>query len=131
MNRTVKGGHVLVLGSENPWVEACVLAAGAKRVTTLEYGKIHSRHPRVGTVTPAEAFDLFQRGRLGPFDAVVTFSSVEHSGLGRYGDDLNPFGDLQAIAKAWCICREGGQMLLGVGNGHDGLTPALVPRADR
>ena len=34
--------------------------------------------------------NIFLKGELGPFDAVVTFSSVEHSGLGRYGDGLNP-----------------------------------------
>ena len=32
------------------------------------------------------------------YDCVASFSSVEHSGLGRYGDELNPFGDLQASA---------------------------------
>ena len=37
------------------------------------------------------------------FDAVVTFSSIEHSGLGRYGDSLNPWGDLIASAQAWWI----------------------------
>ena len=35
------------------------------------------------------------------FDAVVSFSSIEHSGLGRYGDALNPWGDLIASAQAW------------------------------
>ena len=35
------------------------------------------------------------------FDAVVSFSSIEHSGLGRYGDALNPWGDLIAAAQAW------------------------------
>ena len=34
------------------------------------------------------------------FDAVVTFSSVEHSGLGRYFDMINPWGDLLTMAKA-------------------------------
>jgi hypothetical protein len=41
----VPGGHVLVIGSERPWVEACVLHAGARAVTTLEFGKVHSAHP--------------------------------------------------------------------------------------
>jgi len=31
----VKGKHVLVIGSENPWIEALILEAGADRVTTL------------------------------------------------------------------------------------------------
>jgi hypothetical protein len=90
------------------------LSAGASHVTTLEYGAIVSRHPRVSTLTPDEARIAFVNGNLPVFDVIVTYSSVEHSGLGRYGDQLNPWGDLQAIARAWCICKEGGYLLLGV-----------------
>jgi hypothetical protein len=110
----IKGGRVLVVGSENPWVEACCLSAGASHVTTLEYGAIVSRHPRVSTLTPDEARIAYVNESLPVFDVIVTYSSVEHSGLGRYGDQLNPWGDLQAVARAWCICKEGGYLLLGV-----------------
>ncbi|KAJ1487113.1 hypothetical protein T484DRAFT_1787720 [Baffinella frigidus] len=50
---------------------------------------------------PAEAREAFANGTMPSFDAVVSFSSVEHTGLGRYGDALNPWGDLQTIARAW------------------------------
>ena len=43
----VNGKQVLVVGSETPWVEAIVLAVGAKSVTTLEYNEIVSTHPQV------------------------------------------------------------------------------------
>ena len=43
----VIGKQVLVVGSETPWVEAIVLAVGAKNVTTMEYNKIVSTHPQV------------------------------------------------------------------------------------
>jgi hypothetical protein len=43
--------------------------------------------------------------------SIVTFSSVEHSGLGRYGDALNPWGDIIAIARAWCVTKQGGALL--------------------
>ena len=43
----VKDKRVLVVGSETPWVEAIVLAVGAKHVTTLEYNEIISTHPQV------------------------------------------------------------------------------------
>lgn len=110
----LKGGHVLVFGSEKPWIEACILRAGARYVTTIEYGTILSEHPRVLTLTPHDARHAYLNGSLPVFDAVVTYSSVEHSGLGRYGDQLNPWGDLQAVARAWCACKPGGAMLLGV-----------------
>lgn len=48
------------------------------------------------------------------FDAVISYSSVEHSGLGRYGDAMNPWGDRQAIARAWCMTKPGGRIALGL-----------------
>ena len=114
----LSGASVLVIGSEIPWVEACVLDAGASLVTTLEYGEIISEHPRVKTVTPSQF-----RARYSEyneiFDAVVTFSSVEHSGLGRYGDAMNPWGDRQAIARAWCASKPGARLLTAVMTGVD------------
>ena len=117
----VRDGRVLVIGSENPWVEACVLEAGASSVVTLEYGKITSLHPSVATLTPSEFKNDHLRGKLGLFDAIVTFSSVEHSGLGRYGDALNPWGDVLEIARAHCVCKRGGSLVVAVMYGSDEL----------
>ena len=110
----IKDGRVLVIGSENPWVEACVLEAGAKEVVTLEYGRIKSEHPQVKTMIPYEFRMSFLNNTLGEFDAIVTFSSVEHSGLGRYGDALNPWGDIIAIARSWCVAKQGASLTIGV-----------------
>jgi hypothetical protein len=116
---SIRGGHVLVVGSENPWVEACALHAGARLVTTPEYGEITSLHPSVKTMKPSEARGAFASGTMPMFDAVVTFSSMEHSGLGRYGDGLNPWGDLQGIARTWYVTRPGGELFLAVPVGPD------------
>jgi len=116
----LKSGNVLVIGSEIPWVEACVLSSGAKHITTLEYGEIVSEHPNVSTMKPSDFrahMDLF----MGHFDAVVSFSSVEHSGLGRYGDEFNPWGDRQAVARAWCASKKGAELLLAVPVGNDAI----------
>ena len=112
--------RVLVIGSENPWVEACVLAAGSTDVTTLEYGRIDSRHPYVKTITPPEIRERYN-DLMETFDVIVTFSSVEHAGLGRYGDALNPWGDRQAIARAWCATKPGGYLVIGVPYGDDAV----------
>jgi len=80
----VKGARVLVIGSENPWLEACIVAEGALHVTTLEYGEIISKHPKRSTTTPAQMRRLW-RSFSEYFDVIATFSSVEHSGLARYG----------------------------------------------
>ena len=112
--------RVLVIGSENPWVEACILAAGATDITTLEYGRIDSRHPNVKTITPEQMRERYSEFSEW-FDVIVTFSSVEHAGLGRYGDRLNPWGDRQAIARAWCATKPGGYLVIGVPYGRDAI----------
>jgi hypothetical protein len=111
--KNIVQGRVLVIGSERPWVEACLLYLGASHVTTLEYGGIVSNHPKVSTITP-ENMRANAHTYQNYFDAVVSFSSLEHSGLGRYGDALNPWGDRQAMARAWCMTRPGGQLALGL-----------------
>ena len=120
----IKGGRVLVIGSESPWAEACVLEAGAYEVVTLEYGRIISEHPKIKTMVPYDFRMSFLNNTLGEFDAIVTFSSVEHSGLGRYGDALNPWGDIIAIARAWCVVKKGGSLTIGVpyNHTHDSLS---------
>lgn len=114
----VTGATVLVIGSEHPWIEACMLSLGARDVVTLEYGGIVSSHPHVHTLTPsklrANCLDY-----IGKFDTIVTYSSLEHSGIGRYGDAMNPWGDRQAVARAWCMAKKGGKLVIGLPSGPD------------
>ena len=50
MNVTDK--HILVIGSERPWIEAMLLAAGAQHVTSMDYTKLTTDHPRVCLFQP-------------------------------------------------------------------------------
>lgn len=79
----LKGKSILVIGSEDPWVEVICLALGAAKVTTLEYGKIMSQHPQVEALTPDAFREKFSKKLLETFDGVVSISSLEHSGLGK------------------------------------------------
>lgn len=117
---SIVGANILVIGSENPWVEACCLAAGANKVITLEYGKIMSEHPQIQIINVNEIRSNFEK-YTSYFDVVVSFSSIEHVGLGRYGEVMNPWGDRQTIARAWCITKPGGYLLLGVPVGDDSI----------
>jgi len=106
---------ILVIGTQQPWIEAILVAEGAE-VTTLEYNPIKSEHPNIRTVMPQEMAQLVEYSLSHNiyFDGVITFSSLEHSGLGRYGDQLNPWGDLVTMARAWCVVAPGGRALVGV-----------------
>jgi hypothetical protein len=115
----MKDKSVLVIGSSHPWVEVVCLFLGAGKVTTLEYGEIISHHPQIVTYTPSSIRDKFLKGELEHFDGIITHSSVEHSGLGRYGDALNPWGDILAIARGWCMTKTNGFMWVSVPTGID------------
>jgi hypothetical protein len=104
----------MVMGSERPWVECLALNLGAEETLTFEYGTIRSAHPRAKARPLKEIAADFIAARAHPVDWVASFSSLEHSGLGRYGDALNPEGDAEALRHAWCMLKPGGVMLLGV-----------------
>ena len=55
------------------------------------------------------------------YDFAWSFSSFEHDGLGRYGDPLSPYGDLEAIMKVHCVLPVGGLFFLGLGHGKDAV----------
>ena len=111
---TLDGTVGLVMGSERPWLECLALNMDADTVWTWEYGRVVSTHPRL-KAKPYKAMAAdFASGALAPFDWVASFSSLEHSGLGRYGDALNPEGDAEALQQALCMLKPGGVLLLGL-----------------
>ena len=85
-------------------------------MTTIEYREVDCRIPGLNVFTPEQ----FQR-QPRKFDVVVSISSIEHDGLGRYGDPINPRGDLRAMSEFKELLRPGGLLLLAVPIGSDAL----------
>ncbi|MBI4302317.1 MAG: class I SAM-dependent methyltransferase [Chloroflexi bacterium] len=48
------------------------------------------------------------------FDTVTAVSTVEHVGLGRYGDPLHPDGDRRAILEMIRVLKKGGKAIITV-----------------
>lgn len=91
----VKGKDVLVVGSQKPWAEAIALAHGAKSIVTVDFNPpMVVNFPQM---ISCHVSDLGKRGEL--FDVIVSYSSLEHDGLGRYGDPIHPNGDLMRMKK--------------------------------
>merc|ERR1711871_261237 len=90
----LKGKKVLVVGGQTPWVQACAVWAGAKEVVTSEFVLPTSDHPKLRAI---HALDLEQNPER--FDAIISYSSQEHDGLGRYSDPLMPNGDLETATS--------------------------------
>ncbi len=52
-------------------------------------------------------------------DSISCMHTVEHIGLGRYGDDIDPEGDLKAINELKRVVRPGGSLLFVVPMGKE------------
>ncbi|MFZ4772602.1 MAG: DUF268 domain-containing protein [Chlamydiia bacterium] len=113
--RSIQGKRVLIVGSQNPIYEAVVLAFGGYPVT-VEYNNIETDDPRLEIYT-VEQF----RNNTEKFDAILSISSIEHDGLGRYGDPINPNGDLEFMHKAKSYLKDDGMFFLAVPVGKDCL----------
>jgi len=110
----VEGKTILVIGSQSPWLESILINRGAAKVVTLEYGSFKSQYPTHEFIRPNEFRERYLAGTLEEFDAIFTYSSVEHSGLGRYGDTLNPWADMLTLAQAWCVSKPDARLAVGV-----------------
>ena len=103
----------VVIGSTCPYYEGIAIEHGAF-VTLVEYEKIKSGHPKLKTMVVSE-FD----SQVEKFDVAISISSVEHSGLGRYGDPIDPDGDLLAMKSLRNGLNDGGLCFLAVPIGKD------------
>jgi FkbM family methyltransferase len=112
----VRDKHALVIGSLVPWVEAILLAFGAASVTTIDYNPPLNTDSRIRVQSMREFNEQPQR-----FDVVVSYSSLEHSGLGRYGDPLCPDADLHAMNEVRSLLNADGLLYVAVPIGVDKL----------
>jgi hypothetical protein len=95
---------------------AMQLSAGIEQCTVFEVRPVDVNDHRVDV----RVKDLTYADDLEPeFDLVTCLSTIEHVGLGRYGDPIDPWGDLKMAKNLRLLLRPGGLMLLSfpVGRG--------------
>lgn len=63
--------------------------------------------------------ELIKCFRYTNIDFVISFSSIEHSGLARYGDAPDPIGDFRELSKILCLLKQGGLLYIGLPSGPD------------
>jgi len=107
--------NVAVIGSETPIYESMIIFYGGKP-TTIEYNKIISDDDRLTILRVNEA-----KIHAHEFDSAFSISSFEHDGLGRYGDPLNPDGDIDAMANTKTLIKDKGILFLSIPIGPDTL----------
>ncbi|PAV64722.1 hypothetical protein WR25_20556 [Diploscapter pachys] len=116
----VTGMNGIVIGSQMPWVEVIALQNGVNSLLTVEYQSTTILgERRVKWIHPFEYAKNWKE--QGQFDFAVSFSSIEHSGLQRYGDPRDPIGDIREVQKVWCMLKKGGIFFMGFPRGQDQL----------
>lgn len=110
----IEGKSCAVIGSQTPWAEAALFNHGAANVTTIEYMKIKTNYPGLITYHPSEIAQAFLRRQWNGVDVAFSYSSIEHDGLGRYGDPLNPYGDFESMGRMRCLLKPNGILFFSV-----------------
>lgn len=108
---------VAIIGSATPLYEAYIDYFKGKPLT-IEYRKIKHNIPHLQTYTFNEAVKKINKGMLQT-DHAFCYSSIEHSGLGRYGDYIDPEGDLFTMRIIKKMVKQGGLLFLQVPVGRD------------
>lgn len=108
----ITGKNILIVGSTCPWYEAIALEAGCNTVTVVDYRPQQANLENVLYITPDKL-------TTQKFDIIWSISSYEHDGLGRYGDPINPNGDLKAMYEIRKHLSENGYLFLVVPVGKD------------
>jgi hypothetical protein len=105
--------NVAVIGSATPWIESILMNLGNK-TTTIEYNV-----PEVSCYgMKSNSYESFLQDDE-TYDYIVTFSSIEHAGLGRYGDPLSPNEDIEAMRSIHRKLSNDGLLVWGAPVGTD------------
>ena len=99
---------VLELGCcESPL--ALQLASLGHKVVAVDQDEYLARHPNLSFVR-GDVCQLSFQPEL--FDVAVCLSTIEHVGLGFYGDPVHEQADLTGIREIWRVLKPGGRLLL-------------------
>lgn len=104
------------IGCQMGHFPAMQLVAGIERCTVFEVRPTEANDPRV----EVRVQDLtYAQDLESEFDLVTCLSTIEHIGLGRYGDPIDPWGDIKMAANLSRLLCPGGIILLSfpVGRG--------------
>ena len=107
---------VAVIGSLEPWIECICMNNGIKDITTVEYNPPVCTHPYLKIMSYNDFVVSDKK-----YDIIISYSSIEHSGLGRYGDPIDPNGDIKAMEQIVEKLNINGHILLGIPVGKDSI----------
>ena len=98
---------ILICGSVSPWIESICFANQFTNITTSDYEVRNVEDDRIKFVHAHDIGDT-------KFDLIISFSSIEHDGLGRYGDPINPHGPFNAVNEFYESLNDNGYLMCGI-----------------
>jgi hypothetical protein len=110
-------GNVLEIGcAEFDWLTVAHKAWPEMNKMGIDYRPCERKSaPRMqGNVLTYDGFAPHMGTDAGYFDWIVSISTIEHIGLGHYGDPIDPDGDTKAMQRAWEWLKPGGWMYFDV-----------------
>ena len=122
VHMNIVGRTVLDVGSSGS-VLPPILASLGNRIIAIDVREWPIQWPNLEVHT----IDILAQRRLPPVDVITCISTAEHIGLGRYGDKLDPQGDLKALRELRESLKPKGLLILTVPYGR----PAVVFPAHR
>jgi len=112
------------IGCESGVFPAMQLYFGIRKVAIYEIRPIEVDHPSC----EIRLKNLLENSQGEPrFNLVTCLSTLEHVGLGRYGDALSPQGDIQLANALKALLKPGGILILSVPLGR----PCILYNAAR
>ena len=124
--RNDEQNRILIVGSMQPWHESMLVGLCQRAHThSIDYNRLSYAHERMRTDTAVEwTRDLLadsnrQNSVAAPYDSALAILSIEHDGLGRYGDPIAADADLAAMRRLRCVLKIGGLLYLSVAVGRD------------
>lgn len=99
--------NALVIGSITPWVECFLLHKGISKVFTTDVNEIKIESSNIIFIKEDELENF-------KFDVIISYSSIEHIGLGRYGDKIDENGDINYMNNILKILNDETILLISI-----------------
>ncbi|CAJ0567372.1 unnamed protein product, partial [Mesorhabditis spiculigera] len=117
----INGKRGGVINAPTSWVEAAAFQHGAASMMSIGYRQVEIQS--ANNLTFMHPLDICkqQRDTVNSLDFAAAFTTIERSGLGRFNEALDPWGDLRMMAMVRCLLKFDGIFVLGVPLGEDAL----------
>ena len=110
----IHGKKIAVVGSQMPWIE-CLFHNLGNDVTT-----VRTRPTLNSEQFKTTLFHEFEED-IDKYDIIISHHSTEHAGLGRYGDSLDPDGDVREMRAIYESLTDDGSVIWIGSAGMDSL----------